>query len=1249
MNEKFIKERLGECGEDGIFHDDKFVCNRIHYEKNAIIEASAGTGKTYTLQSIVLKLLLEKTIDSVKNLLLVTYTEKAAGELKDRIRTVLEEAGCLPSDFDEVTICTIHSFCRSLLTEYAFENRVPMQVEIGGSDKDLIHRAVRTALFGDGFRARYGKSYDAYMKAAGLTATDDLVVQTESLLEEHVRTGRGPEVPQRLDDGVKASLHGIVKTLCPSGDYSSLRDTLRLADLPINGNDGKSFERDFADFQKAIGGLASHDDKSLITSLVDIIAIRSQGANRLNPRLSKPYSCRLAEHIPALGKLLEAVDGAAGMLSSQMLADLAFLAWPVFKRLKEEVSALTFDDLVNRAHDVIVEESKSGEKSELLKSIRRKYRIALVDEFQDTDNKQWAIFKSIFSHAVNRIDDGPNPKQGALLVVGDPKQAIYSFRGADVGAYLGAKREITGGDDEKAEKLNTTFRSSPKLVDAFNRIFGEKVGTDPSWFEGMKEGDGSITYEAVNPPPPGTKKFDGIEYHSEFGEPVELLESIPDDKPPKTPASPNSGYGNKSRCLPEFLRNAAQEIKRLVSLEYAYAIVNKDTGEKEPHTFSYRDMCILVRGHADADKAREILAAANIPFSIYKEQGIYASAEAEALLALFDFLSVPSRRGRLEALLLTPLFGYSPDQLEARRKQEDRELSRRLDVWQELVSKKEWSKLFESVMNDTLLAHPGKDDPDFDRRWAATRQILDKLLECVGRKAQTIDEFAEVLRSWRQDDKRAGEDGALRRKESEADRVQIMTMHVSKGLEYPVVFIAWGFGELAYQAKDEEKEKAIREEKRLLYVALTRAEHKLYLPWSQWAQHKRSKTTTDKKTKEKKTESEDETGIGSVGSALLIPKDASKHNIGFLARGIRACFKSDAAAKEAVIRVSERAKTAEAAIKDKTNVEKEEETKVGGDDNDADAGIKVYELDAKALARQKIDNDSYSSVHRKAKKTVESAADGGKDDENHDDVASQKKEKTLLLRTNISGDVFHEIMETLCNNDDEADTTALGFCSVGNAKFADVAKDERFLNLIRKTMRKHQLPSQKDAEGETTEFVLARMAWRALNVPIVIGGRTIVLRKIGASNRRAELEFVVNRAKVLGDDGVTDGGGRGATALPDPQSESTFNGKIDLLVRPEGRNGPIYVLDWKTNSLPGYGTETLGRAMTASDYHLQYQFYSQAVRYWLRGAELDGVAYMFVRAGEKSESLKGDSGVFVADAAAISQESCRAAIKNALK
>ena len=132
----------------------------------------------------------------------------------------------------------------------------------------------------------------------------------------------------------------------------------------------------------------------------------------------------------------------------------------------------------------------------------------------------------------------------------------------------------------------------------------------------------------------------------------------------------------------------------------------------------------------------------------------------------------------------------------------------------------------------------------------------------------------------------------------------------------------------------------------------------------------------------------------------------------------------------------------------------------------------------------------------------------------------------------------------------------------------------------------------------------------------------------------------MNRALTLGDELPVDG---------DPQRDSAFNGKIDLLIRPDGRDGPVYVLDWKTNSLPDYEPETLKSAMTASGYHLQYQFYSQAVRYWLQGVELGGVAYLFVRAGEKTVSLDGGTGVFVADAAAISQVSCCTAIKEALK
>ena len=332
--------------------------------------------------------------------------------------------------------------------------------------------------------------------------------------------------------------------------------------------------------------------------------------------------------------------------------------------------------------------------------------------------------------------------------------------------------------------------------------------------------------------------------------------------------------------------------------------------------------------------------------------------------------------------------------------------------------------------------------------------------------------------------------------------------------------------------------------------------------------------------------------------------------------------------------MSERAAKAELATKDNS------QESGAGEGVAVEEKITVYELDAKELARQHVENDSYSSVHRKSKQTTEPAADKTKDDENQ--VTTQNKEKTLLPRNNISGDVFHEIMEMLCNNDD-SDGKTLGFCTVGKPDLETLVKDANspLLGLIGKVMRRHQIASQKSELGDdTTERVLARMVWRALNVPIAIGGKTICLKNIEAHNRRAEAEFVVNRALTLDDE------------LPpedDPQRDSAFNGKIDLLIRPDGRDGPVYVLDWKTNSLSDYGQKALKRAMTEAGYHLQYQFYSQAVRYWLRGTELGGVAYLFVRAGEKSERLDGESGVFVAEAENITQEACRKAIKEAMK
>ena len=171
----------GELAKE--LNNPKAVWNKLGIEneitRDAIIEASAGTGKTYTLQRIVLKLLTEKKVDSIKNVLLVTYTDKAAGELKDRIRNILEKAGLLPLDFDEVSICTIHSFCNELLQEYAFENRVPMEMDVGVSDKVLIRSAIRKALKSNRFKDEFGCDFSTLMESGMIKNAEALLSSVE--------------------------------------------------------------------------------------------------------------------------------------------------------------------------------------------------------------------------------------------------------------------------------------------------------------------------------------------------------------------------------------------------------------------------------------------------------------------------------------------------------------------------------------------------------------------------------------------------------------------------------------------------------------------------------------------------------------------------------------------------------------------------------------------------------------------------------------------------------------------------------------------------------------------------------------------------------------------------------------------------------------------------------------------------------------------------------------------------------------
>jgi hypothetical protein len=239
---------------------------------------------------------------------------------------------------------------------------------------------------------------------------------------------------------------------------------------------------------------------------------------------------------------------------------------------------------------------------------------------------------------------------------------------------------------------------------------------------------------------------------------------------------------------------------------------------------------------------------------------------------------------------------------------------------------------------------------------------------------------------------------------------------------------------------------------------------------------------------------------------------------------------------------------------------------------------------------------------------------------------------TLLPRNTVSGIVFHDIMETLCKTDES--TGGVGFSLGARPLEEALAEDGPLSDLVRRAMRRNGLGNQVRG-GDSTVRTLARLVWRALNTCIEIGGRKIFLKDVAFGDRLAEVEFVVDEPSVLGLDAPWTG------AAP---RDGALNGKIDLLIRPDGPNGPVYLLDWKTNALPDYGKDSVEKAMEEAGYPLQFKLYALAVSRWLGREALAGVAYLFVRGGEHGEN----SGVStcVMDAAGLAD--CRRCVRDAV-
>jgi exodeoxyribonuclease V beta subunit len=698
-----------------------------------LIEASAGTGKTYSITTLFVRLLVEREL-AIDRILVVTYTNAATAELRARLRQRVAVAAAIaeggaPSDpelravvarnprarmrlrdalrdFDAAPIHTIHGFCQRVIEEHAFESAAPFDLELITDQTAMLDEVVRD------FWARelFGASREFVRH----------LQDTEKL---------GPE--QLLPLAALAVAHPDLRVL-------PARDALPPGDADLRAR--------------------------------------------------------------ALTLRLDLIDYARTELA----------------RRKADAGVQFFDDLLQR-----VDAALAGRNRErFAMQVRARYPAALIDEFQDTDPVQYRIFERLYGGGA-----------GTLFLIGDPKQAIYAFRGADVFAYLRAKRSV----GERVHGLDVNRRSDPRLIDAINALFGR--ARDPFVLNG-------IQYDRVAPRPEATDALGG---------------SLAGRAPFRILFVPRAGRTGKTIWIP---KTRIEWLYDLVAAEIILLLGSAATLDRRP--LAPGDIAVLCRSNAQAAAMQEALRLRGVPTVLQSEASVLDTPEAREVERVLRAMADPADGGLLRAALATPLLGADAAELAAIAADERRwdEQVRNFQRWHDLWRSEGFTAAFRRMIDDSdaearLLALV-----DGERRLTNVLHLGELLQTAAAETRRGPNGIVDWLRRVRRDDHaRAGIVGetAQIRLESDTRALKLLTIHKSKGLQYPVVFcpflwfntdvgrrrppwvrfhaagedaltvdLAAGRGSESLRRHEREE---LAESLRLLYVAVSRAQHFCAVVW----------------------------------------------------------------------------------------------------------------------------------------------------------------------------------------------------------------------------------------------------------------------------------------------------------------------------------------------------------------------------------------------------------------------------------